>query len=339
VGLGERLSADLGGARNSGEVVRTRFEDGSHVDARRVEYSGNVPMTRLSVHAADGQENVGARRYEFQFDLRDQPQAEQIAGLLNTALTGDTRRAGPVQAGDNLTVSFSDAQMRTLMQQAQAVVQDNPTADPRWRLLAEDGHGQPQQDVDAFATTLARMQGQSAQGMAERLFHLSNAADGDPRKGFEPIAASVDSPRLRDLPAPSPLLPHDPRHADSPDHSLMRQGQSAVGALDQGMGRQPDAMSERLYMGLVVAARREGLERIDQALLSGNGQYAFAVQGEAHAADRKLARAETSEAVATPVGEHVRALQEVAPARDAQVEQQQVDERTQSHAQAQGMSR
>lgn len=341
VGVGEHFSADLGGARNSGDVVRTRFEDGSHVDARRVEYSDNVPMTRLSVHAADGQENVDARRYEFQFDLRNAPQAQQIAGMLNTALTGDTRRAGPVQAGDTLTLGFSEAQMRTLMQQTQAMVQDNPTADPRWRLLAEDGHGQPQQDVDAFATTLARLQGQSAYGMAERLFHLSNAADGDPRKGFEPIAASVDSPRLRDLPAPSPLLPQDPRHADSPDHGLMRQSQNAVGALDQGMGRQPDAMSERLYMGLVVAARREGLERIDQAQLSDGGQYAFAVQGEPHAADRKLARAETSEALATPVGEHVRALQEVAPAhvRDAQAEQQQVEERVQSQAQAQGMSR
>ncbi|MFN4162098.1 MAG: XVIPCD domain-containing protein, partial [Stenotrophomonas sp.] len=335
----ESFSADLGGARNSGDVVRTRFEDGSHVDARRVEYSGNVPMTRLSVHAADGQENVDARRYEFQIDLRSAPQAEQIAGLLNTALTGDTRRAGPVQAGDTLTLGFSEAQMRTLMQQTQAMVQDNPTADARWRLLAEDGRGQPQQDVDAFAATLARLQGQSAYGMAERLFHLSNAADGDPRKGFEPIAASVDSPRLRDLPAPAPLLPQDPRHADSPDHGLMRQGQNAVGALDQSMGRQPDAMSERLYMGLVVAARREGLERIDQAQLSDSGQYAFAVQGEPHAADRKLARAETSEVVATPLGEHVRALQEVAPVhvRDAQAEQQQVEERVQS--QAQGMSR
>ncbi len=315
VGIGEHLGADLGGARNAGEVVRTRFDDGSHVDARRVEYSGNVPMTRLSVHAADGTENVQARRYEFQLDLRNQPHAEHIAGMLNTALTGDTRREGPVQAGDTLTLRFSEPQMRALMAQTQALVKDNPGADPRWHVLADDGQGRPQQDVDAFATTMARMQGQSAHGMAERLFKLSNAADGDPRGGFVPIDASVDSPRLRNLPAPTPLLPQDPRHADSPDHGLMRQGQSAVGALDQGMGRQSDAMSERLYMGLLVAARREGLERIDQAVLSENGQYAFAVQGDPHGADRRLARAETTEAVATPVGEHVRALQTVAEAR------------------------
>lgn len=333
VGVGDRFSADLGGARNAGEVVRTRFEDGSHVDARRVEYSGNVPMTRLSVHDADGRENVDARRYEFQFDLRNQAHAEQTAGLLNTALTGDTRRQGPVLAGDNLTLAFSEAQMRTLMQQSQAMVQGNPTADPRWRLLAEDGHGQPQQDVDAFAVSLARTQGHSAHGMAERLFHLSNAVDGDPRQGFTPIAATVDSPRLRDLPAPSPLLPQDPRHPDSPDHGLMRQGQAAVGQLDHGMGRQPDAMSERLYMGLLVAARREGLDRIDQAVLSDNGQYAFAVQGEPHAADRRLARTDTGEAVATPVGDHVRALQDVAvaPERDVQ-ERQQIETQAQAHA-------
>ncbi|MEG2805387.1 XVIPCD domain-containing protein [Stenotrophomonas sp.] len=323
VGIGDALSADLGGARNAGEVVRTRFEDGSHVDARRLAYSDNVPMTRLSVHGADGTENVPARRYEFQFDLRDQPHGEQIAGMLNTALTGDPRREGPVQAGDNLTLRFDEAQMRTLMTQTQALAQANPTGDPRWRLLAEDGQGKPQQDVDAFATSLARLQGQSAYGMAERLFHLSNAADGDLRKGFAPIEASVDSPRLRNLPAPSPLLPQDPRHPDSPDHGLMRQGQCAVEALDAGMGRQPDAMSERLYMGLVVAARREGLERIDQAVLSENGQYAFAVQGDPHGADRRLARAETSEAVATPVGEHVRALQATPEAQVAEPPEQQ----------------
>ncbi len=333
LGIGEALSADLGGARNAGEVVRTRFEDGSHVDARRVEYSGNVPMTRLSVHAPDGTENVDARRYEFQFDLRNPPHAGNLPGMLNTALTGDPEREGPVQAGDNLTLRFSEAQMRTLMEQTQALSQATPTADPRWRLLAEDGHGKPQQDVDAFATGLARLQGQSAYGMAERLVHLSNAADGDPRKGFAPIAASVDSPRLRDLPAPAPLLPQDPRHPDSPDHGLMRQGQCAVGVLDQGMGRQPDAMSERLYMGLLVAARREGLERIDQAVLSENGQYAFAVQGDTHGADRRLARAETREAVATPLDEHVRALQAVDATRES------AQERTQEHAQTTALAR
>lgn len=339
LGVGETAGVDLAGARNAGEVVRTRFEDGSYVDARRVEYSGNVPMTRLSVHDADGRENVDARRYEFQFDLRNEQHGEQIAGMLNTALAGDpgAQRQGPVQAGDNFTLSFSEPQMRALMQQTQAMVQANPMMDTRWRLLAEDGRGQPQQDVDAFAATLARMQGQSAYGMAERMFRISSSADGDPRQGFEPIGASVDSPRLRNLPPPSPLLPQDPRHSDNPDHGLLLQSQAAVCRLDESMGRQPDAMSERLGMGLLVAARREGLQRIDQAVLGNEGRYAFAVQGEAHSPDRRIARTDTAEAVATPVSGHVRALQEVAERTPAPVPQQ--DEPAQEQARAQAMMR
>ncbi|MEG0184447.1 MAG: hypothetical protein RR704_13460 [Stenotrophomonas sp.] len=331
VGQGDTFGIDLAGARNSGEVVRVGREDGSVTETRNVQYNGNLPASRVSAYAADGQEDLAQRRYEFTFDLRDHAQGEQIAGMVNAALSGDAAGdRGPMKAGELNTLSFSQAQMRTLMERTQSMVQDNPMLGPSWQVLANDGSGKPQQDVDAFATGLARNQGQSAQGMAERMFHIAAAGGRDLQK----IDASVQGDHLQQLPAPSPLLPQqDPRNSASADHPLWLQSQGAVGSLDRAMGRQPDEMSERLGMALLVAAKGKGMQRIDQAVLSDDGRYAFAVQGEPHAADRQIARADTAQAVATPVSDQVRELQQApAPVETtppAQASQQQDQEREQ----------
>jgi len=322
----DTLGVDLAGQRNAGDIVRVRREDGSYTERMNVEYSGNLPMSRISAYGADGKEDLAQRRYEFTFDLRDNPNGEQITSLANSALAGragnDVR--GPLKAGEVNTLVLDEGQMRGLMQRTQAMVQDNPRMGPAWHLLAEDGQGRPQQDVDAFAVALARNQGHSAYGMAERLFHVAAAGGQDLQK----IDATVRADHLPGLPPPSPLLPQqDPRHASSPDHAMWCQSQGAVGSLDQAMGRTPDEMSERLSMALLVAARHKGMERIDEAVLSDDGRYAFAVQGEVHAADRQIARADTAQAVATPVSEQVRELpspaqRSIGHAQSVQQEQQ-----------------
>ncbi|WP_406236264.1 XVIPCD domain-containing protein [Isoptericola jiangsuensis] len=316
----DKLGVDLAGQRNAGDIVRVRREDGSYTERMNLEYSGNLPMSRISAYGADGREDLAQRRYEFTFDLKDNPNGEQIASLANSALAGragnDVR--GPLKAGEVNTLVLDEGQMRGLMQRTQTMVKDNPMMGPAWHLLAEDGQGRPQQDVDAFAVALARNQGHSAYGMAERLFHVAAAGGQDLQK----IDATVRGDHLQGLPPPSPLLPQqDPRHASSPDHAMWCQSQGAVGSLDQAMGRTPDEMSERLSMALLVAARHKGMERIDEAVLSDDGRYAFAVQGEAHAADRQIARTDTAQAVATPVSEQVRELPQPA-------------ERSTEHAQA-----
>ncbi|WP_313144677.1 XVIPCD domain-containing protein [Stenotrophomonas sp.] len=322
----DKLGVDLAGQRNAGDIVRVRREDGSYTERMNVEYSGNLPMSRISAYGADGKEDLAQRRYEFTFDLRDNPNGEQITSLANSALAGragnDVR--GPLKAGEVNTLVLDEGQMRGLMQRTQAMVQNNPRMGPAWHLLAEDGQGRPQQDVDAFAVALARNQGHSAHGMAERLFHVAAAGGQDLQK----IDATVRGEHLQGQPPPSPLLPQqDPRHAGSPDHAMWCQSQGAVGRLDQAMGRTPDEMSERLSMALLVAARQKGMERIDEVVLSDDGRYAFAVQGEVHAADRQIARADTAQAVATPVSEQVRELpspaqRSIGHAQSVQQEQQ-----------------
>jgi hypothetical protein len=333
VGYGDTFGVDLAGARNSGDVVQVSREDGSRTELRSVQYNGNLPATRVSAYGADGQEDTAQRRYEFTFDLRGHAQGEQIAGMVNAALSGDPAGdRGPMKAGELNTLSFSEAQMRTLMERTQSMVKDNPMLGPSWQALAEDGSGKPQQDVDAFAQGLARNQGQSTYGMAERMFHIAAAGGKDLQK----IDAAVQGEHLQSLPPPSPLLPRqDPRHTASPDHGMWLQSQGAVSSLDQAMGRQPDEMSERLGMALLVAAKDKGMQRIDEAVLSDDGRYAFAVQGQPHAADRQIARTETAQAVATPVSEHVRELQQgqaLAATSDQASQQQEREQISQEQA-------
>lgn len=310
--VGGLVGADLAGARNAGELIRTRFQDGSYIDSRKVEYSGNVPLTRISAHDAAGNEDLDARRYEFQIDLRDHPHARQVSQLLNHAFTGSTDD-GPMGLGKDeqpVTLRFDREQMQQLMQRTEDTVRENPQLDLRWRLLVEDGKGKHHGDVDTFALGLARIQGHSIYGLSERLFQIANRAEG----GHQPIAVTVDSDRLAAARAASVerLQADDPRQRDNPDHSLLLQGVDAACRLDAGLGRQPDMYSERLGLGLLVAARQEGLHRIDSAVLGQGGSLVFAVQGQPGAADRQLARACTNEVLATSVQEHVERLRALA---------------------------
>lgn len=334
VEVGSVFGVDVAGQRNSGDVTQVRRDDGSYTELRNVQYDGNLPVTRLSQYGTDGQELRDQRRYEFTFDLRKHEQADQVAGLLNSALTGDTGARGPVKAGELNTVSFSEDQLRGMMERTQQMVQDNPMAGERWRLLAEDGRGGLQTDVDEYAASLARNRGNSEYGMAEQMFRLATA---DKDAGVQKIDATVDGAHLRNLPPPSPLVPvNDPRQSSSADHPLWLQSHGAVSRLDAAMGRQPDQSTERLGMALLVAAKDKGMCRIDEAVLSEDARYAFAVQGQPHAADRQIARTDTAQAVATPVETQLQTLesvnQRIADSSQAQQQETQVQEQAVSRS-------
>ncbi|UPG93838.1 XVIPCD domain-containing protein [Luteibacter aegosomatissinici] len=66
-----------------------------------------------------------------------------------------------------------------------------------------------------------------------------------------------------------------PAHAD---HALYMQVRSHVYRLDQEMGRTSDAHSDNLAAGLTVAARQDGLLRIDQIALSEDGSRLWGAQ-------------------------------------------------------------
>lgn len=91
----------------------------------------------------------------------------------------------------------------------------------------------------------------------------------------------------------------------NPDHALYMQAQTAVHELDARQGRTPDQYSNNLAAALTVAARRDGLNRIDQIALSEDGSRAFAVQD---GLVRQFAHVQTAEAVNTSMAQSTQAL-------------------------------
>lgn len=92
---------------------------------------------------------------------------------------------------------------------------------------------------------------------------------------------------------------------------MHRQSLAAVQRLNEGRGNgATDATdaSLRLAAGLTFAARLRGLERIDHAVLSEDGAYAFAVEGALNSPLKRYARVETGAATGMTVGDTFRQL-------------------------------
>jgi hypothetical protein len=78
-------------------------------------------------------------------------------------------------------------------------------------------------------------------------------------------------------------------HAQHPGHVIFQQALAGVTRLDSTQGRATDMASYNLSGALAVAARREGLERIDHVLLSDDAARVFAVQGDFNSPLRRFA--------------------------------------------------
>ena len=102
----------------------------------------------------------------------------------------------------------------------------------------------------------------------------------------------------------------DPRN---PDHALYRQALAGVHKLDANLGRTPDRHSDQLAAGLVVAAKREGLTRIDTVVLSEDGSRAFALQGKLDTTLKQIAHVQTAAAVNTPIALSTTAAAQIKP--------------------------
>ena len=90
----------------------------------------------------------------------------------------------------------------------------------------------------------------------------------------------------------------DPAH---PDHALFDQAQRQVHRIDADMGRTPDQHSDNLAGALTVAAKHEGLSRIDDVGMNEEGSRAFAMQN--HVGYSTCVRVDTAEAISMPLAQ------------------------------------
>ncbi len=287
LGLGP-LSLDLGGQRNSGENVRATQADGSSTVTSKLQYADNVPLTLTRQFDAAGAENADARRYQLSFGQVDANQAQ----LLNAALAGKATADGPIAAGHDATLNFSDAQMGALRQQYAQAAQARPFDREQAGAYARMGN-------EEFAIGLARNLGNSRQGLSERLFHVAADADGALSGALTRIDAGVDSvdPKAaaaaRATPASAPADPRDPAH---PDHAMQRMIDARLTPADP-----------QLATHLLLAAKREGLTQVDHVLRNDAGRV-FAVQGDPMGADKRTAYVDAQVATATPLQDSLRQL-------------------------------
>lgn len=110
---------------------------------------------------------------------------------------------------------------------------------------------------------------------------------------------------------------NDPTQASHPDHLLHRQSHDAVRKLDADLGRISDASSERMAASLTVLAKQEGLQRIDNVVLSRGtdnvkpGENVIIVQGRLDDPSHIRAHMKTQAAIDTPLAESFKKLDAV----------------------------
>lgn len=98
-------------------------------------------------------------------------------------------------------------------------------------------------------------------------------------------------------------------HGTHPDHELYKQALDAVRQLDAQHQRPSGGHSENLAAALAVAARRDGLTRIDHVMLSEDKSHTYAVQGDVESPFKRITGVDTAGAATTSVKESTASLE------------------------------
>lgn len=176
-----RLEAKLGpiklgldGAKNTGNSVVTTNADGTKSATTDLQYSDNVPMTLSQKFDASGNEILSEHRYSYTIKADD-----NIAQLLNAAQVGGRENAasGPVKGGDTVVLTYTEAEMGELLGHADKALEATQGMDFQLNALVKDYDGNTVKTWD-FALGMARNLGGTDYGTAERLFRISEGADG-----------------------------------------------------------------------------------------------------------------------------------------------------------------
>jgi len=130
--------------------------------------------------------------------------------------------------------------------------------------------------------------------------------------GSQPgTSGSTSTPKQSDTPTPGGAS-HSPSggtalsldNTSHPDHAIYKQALGHVHELDKSKGHTPDARSDNLAAALTVAARNNGMERIDRIALDDKGTTVVAAQGQVALGNfDKFARVDTMQGLNTPIAE------------------------------------
>ncbi|MBB3824256.1 XVIPCD domain-containing protein [Xanthomonas arboricola] len=339
------LSADVAGNRNQGSQVRisTPGQYG-YTMVQQLQYGDNVPLTIVRQYDGNDAERVEQRSYRFEIDgdvaapgllqrlggRNEASEEKAIAQTLNSALSGDMAGTGAIAPGQKTTLEFSEVQMQALLEQTRASADAGKIGGSALTALVGDRNASSQ-SPEQFAIAMARNAGGSPYGFAERLQRIADGADGTYDGQLQRVDATV-LPRPTDA---TPTLP-DPRDATHPDHALLQQCTAAVERLQATPGPAAGMDSERLALGSVVAARENGLQRVDHVLLGNDPARGFVVQGALDSPAHLRGSFDAKAVQEEPIANSLQRLQALEPSteRDAATQAQASQQEAQRQAQA-----
>lgn len=249
-----------------------------------------VNHVRATDFVSAASRHVGeVRTYANELDIA----ALQRHGYENNARFPDVRNVAGVASGIGLRAHYMD---------------NFATGEGRASIISPDNAARAQNNADMIGDYRRDV----ARGH-DLLALPRNAVDGAVdlggrlvgRERPDPAPPSAFVPGACRVPSAHPLT-SDP---------LYRQAERGVHSLDLRMGREPDEASARLTASLYRQAREAGLSRIDEVVLSRAtatapaGASVFAVEGRIGDPAARNVRVSTSEAVAMPVEESMRAAE------------------------------
>ncbi len=184
------LSVTLNGAKDSASWITTSYPDGSSSATCNLQYGGNIPLAITTKLDPSGHEILADRRYTYTIKAD-----ANIAQMLNVAQSGNLRQAesGPVKAGQTVTLSYTQAQMQQLMQDAQGAVKGSSMPPMSLQALTENYDGKFDNNPEDFALGLARNLGGDDYGSANRLYDIAmwaSSKDGRPQ-GFTALPGTL----------------------------------------------------------------------------------------------------------------------------------------------------
>lgn len=113
---------------------------------------------------------------------------------------------------------------------------------------------------------------------AVEAFQQDRKLDVDGVAGNDTLRVLADQVRAKTETATAAHVPGRLDDPDHPDHAMFQQARDQVHVIDRQLGRTPDLQSDQIASALVVQARSDGLQRIDQVALSEDGSRMWAVQ-------------------------------------------------------------
>nr|WP_199041393.1 XVIPCD domain-containing protein [Dyella sp. ASV24] len=203
---------------------------------------------------------------------------------------------------------------------------------PAHALQASDGHtytrdthGQWQTPGMVYGTNTANERVRAELDAADRVTMPTQSVNATAKPYVEPAVSSRAPVRLDDV--------------AHPDHAMFKQAQTHVHALDATHGRTPDQRSDNLAAAVTVAAKAEGLKRIDAVVLSDDGSKAFAAQHTIPRAWTQTASVPTVQGLDTSIAQSTQAMAQVNTKLEQHAQQQaQMQSQAQNQQAQQGPS-